>query len=280
MPTRMTIGRFVSACAVAACLAACGDGNDDTGNDNGSPLGGDSDSGGGDGMPTMGGGDSGPPSPGDSGPPPVYGPLVRICPMGDSITAGTGESASYRRPLWQSLRDAGANVDFVGSMPNNNTGRPPFDDYDWDNEGHGGYRADELADRLPEWILQYEKPDIVLLHIGTNDLNQDDTTEGIIGDIERLVGIIRERNPSATVVLAQIIGMTTPSFTERARALNAAMPALVTRLSTTASPIILVDQMSGFTPATMTYDGTHPDETGERQMANVWLAALRPLLGL
>jgi acyl-CoA thioesterase-1 len=216
----------------------------------------------------------------DDGPPPVLGPLVKICPMGDSITAGTGEQASYRRPLWLSLQAAHANVDFVGSMHDNNTGPPPFNDYDWDNEGHGGYRADELADRLVEWILEYDAPDVVLLHIGTNDLLQDDSTEGVLGDIERLIGIIRGRNPHAIIMLAQIIGMTTDEFTTKARALNQAMPAFVAAHTTTQSPIHLVDQMDTFTPATMTYDGTHPDDGGEAEMASVWFAALKPILNL
>ena len=262
--------------AVLTVCAACGDEGDDIGgSDPSTTLSGDGDE-----LPAS---DDDPPTdtqPTDQGPPPVLGPLVRICPMGDSITAGTGETASYRRPLWQALRAAGANVDFVGSMDDNNTGPPPFDDYDWDNEGHGGYTADELADRLPEWILEYEVPDIVLLHIGTNDLLRDDSTAGVLGDIERLLEIIRSRNPNAIIVLAQIIGMTTQSFTDKARALNEALPAFVASRSTTPSPLYLVDQMSGFTPATMTYDGTHPNEDGERVMAEVWLSRLRPLLGL
>ncbi|HSI06603.1 MAG: SGNH/GDSL hydrolase family protein [Myxococcota bacterium] len=263
----------LGAAVLAVCVACGGNGDDGGDNEPTTTLAGDDD------QPPVGDDDQpGDPAPTDQGPPPVLGPLVRICPMGDSITAGTGERASYRRPLWQSLLALGVNVDFVGSMDDNNTGPPPFADYDWDNEGHGGYRADELADRLPEWILEYDVPDIVLLHIGTNDLLQDDSTNGVLDDIDRLLGIIRGRNPNAIIILARIIGMTTQSFTDKASALNTAMPAFVTSRGTTASPIYLVDQMTGFTPATMTYDGTHPNELGERHMADVWLAALRPLL--
>ena len=257
--------------AVMAVSAACSDHDDDiAGNEPSTTLAGEGHQ-----SPTA---DDAPPA--DQGPPPVLGPLVRVCPMGDSITAGTGEHASYRRPLWQSLKALGANVDFVGSMDDNNTGPPPFDDYDWDNEGHGGYTADELAGRLEAWILEYEVPDIVLLHIGTNDLLRDDTTASVLADIDRLLAIIRGRNPNAIIVLAQIIGMTTQSFTDKARMLNAAMPAFVASRTTTASPLYLVDQMAGFAPATMTYDGTHPNEEGEAVIADVWLTRLRPLLGL
>jgi lysophospholipase L1-like esterase len=200
--------------------------------------------------------------------------------MGDSITAGNGEHATYRRPLWLALKALGANVDFVGSMDDNNTGPPPFADYDWDNEGHGGYTADQLADRLPEWMQRYQAPDIVLLHIGTNDINKADTTNGILGDIARIIGVIRARNPRAVIVLAQIIGMTSQSFTAKAKALNDAIPAFAAAHSTEQSPIEVVDQMTGFNPGTMTFDGTHPNDQGEAVMASVWLEALKPLLGL
>jgi lysophospholipase L1-like esterase len=211
---------------------------------------------------------------------PPLGALVRICPMGDSITAGNGEHATYRRPLWKSLQALHANVDFVGSMHDNNTGPPPYSDYDWDNEGHGGYTAEQLAARLPDWMLTYEPPDIVLLHIGTNDINQGDTTSVILDDITSILGAIRARNPRAIILLAQIIGMTSSSFTDKARDLNAAIPAFAAAHSTAQSPIRVVDQMTTFNPGTMTFDGTHPNDTGEAEMASVWLAALRPLLGL
>ncbi len=255
--------QFCSMAAAFACVA-CG-GNDDGERD---PR-----------MTLSGGGDDDGSGHGEA-PPAMLGPLVRICPMGDSITAGTGETASYRRPLWKSLLALGANVDFVGSMDDNNTGPPPFDDYDWDNEGHGGYRADQLADRLPEWIVTYPTPDIVLLHIGTNDLLQGDKADDVLADIDRLLAVMRGKNPRVIVIMARIIGMTTQQFTDKARSLNEAMPAFVASRATSASPLYLVDQMAGFSPATMTDDGTHPNEAGERAMAEVWLARLRPLLSL
>ena len=44
-------------------------------------------------------------------------PVLRVMPLGDSITNGTGsnDTAGYRGFLWTFLKNAGYNVDFVGS---------------------------------------------------------------------------------------------------------------------------------------------------------------------
>src|SRR3712207_7345092 len=41
---------------------------------------------------------------------------------------------------------------------------------------------------------------------------------------------------------------------------------------------VLVDQYAGFDPrpGADTYDGVHPDESGDRKMADRWFAALNP----
>jgi lysophospholipase L1-like esterase len=53
---------------------------------------------------------------------------------------------------------------------------------------------------------------------------------------------------------------------------------LVADKNQTESPIVLVDQYTGFDPATMTYDGTHPNAAGDSHMADRWLEKLGPLL--
>ena len=52
----------------------------------------------------------------------VWGtPVLRVMPLGDSITNGTGsnDTAGYRGFLWTLLKNAGYNVDFVGSATSN-----------------------------------------------------------------------------------------------------------------------------------------------------------------
>ncbi|KAK3202705.1 hypothetical protein GRF29_154g413807, partial [Pseudopithomyces chartarum] len=95
---------------------------------------------------------------------------VKIMPFGASIV----EITCWRAYLWQKLQTAGiTNIDFVGShaTPSGNctlSGTPvPFDK---DNEGHSGARVTDYASKnqLPPW-LSAAKPDIILMHVGTND---------------------------------------------------------------------------------------------------------------
>ena len=68
-------------------------------------------------------------------------PVLRIMPLGDSITEGAGatSTAGYRGPLWTLLANAGYNVDYVGS---NTTNQDKTNGMDPDHEGHGGWRLD------------------------------------------------------------------------------------------------------------------------------------------
>ncbi|WP_051859308.1 SGNH/GDSL hydrolase family protein [Streptomyces xanthophaeus] len=62
-------------------------------------------------------------------------PLVKIMPLGDSITEGAGSSAGvgYRAPLWELISaQSRYTPDFVGSRSSGSVTDP-------DNEGHGGY---------------------------------------------------------------------------------------------------------------------------------------------
>lgn len=57
-------------------------------------------------------------------------------------------------------------------------------------------------------------------------------------------------------------------------ALNNAIPAWASSKSTSQSPIYVVDQWTGFSTATDTSDGVHPNNNGIIKMANKWYSTL------
>ena len=90
---------------------------------------------------------------------------VRIMPLGDSITGSPG---CWRALLWNQLQSSGhTGFDFVGTLGPQGCGVP----YDGDNEGHGGILGTNIADQnlLPAWLAATD-PDVVLMHLGTNDV--------------------------------------------------------------------------------------------------------------
>ncbi len=205
---------------------------------------------------------------------------VQILPLGDSITQGGTDWNSYRRPLYHMLTEAGYDVDFIGSVKAN----PPNPDFDLDHEGHGGWRIDELAEgrshqpekgSLPQWLQTYT-PDLVLLHAGTNDIIQGGSNGAVHHhDIRKVINILREDNPNVTIFLAKVIPADfKEGVYETVQQFNDTLPGVVADMSTSNSKIILVDQWTGFDVDSDTYDGLHPDGSGEQKMAQRWFDAI------
>lgn len=208
----------------------------------------------------------------------VSAQTVRIMPLGNSITHGDEIHYSYRFALWQKLRDAGVSFDFVGSMNTNFGGNPLFPDpaFDRDHEGHRGWRADQLLSSLPMWLQMYT-PDIVLVHAGTNDMFMGNAVAGTVTELKSIIDVLRNDNPEVTILLAKIIGTTAP---ENARIveLNSHIDGIAAEKNTDQSRVIVVDQFTGFNPATDAYDGKHPNSAGEEIMAQKWFDALMAIL--
>src|SRR5215217_6993230 len=95
--------------------------------------------------------------------------LARVMPLGDSITSGSQSPGNdgYRGPLWRQFAQTNMAVDFVGSFRDGPSSLP-----DRDHQGTPGQRADELAPLIPKLMTRYA-PDIVLLMIGSNDIEQE-----------------------------------------------------------------------------------------------------------
>jgi lysophospholipase L1-like esterase len=131
------------------------------------------------------------------------------------------------------------------------------------------------------------KPDVVLMHFGTNDVWNAISTDNIINAYSAVVDALRAANPKVIVLVAQIIPMNVTSSTCSGctcAGCATAVPALNTRIaswaptkSTAMSPIIVVDQYTGFDATADTRDGVHPNTSGSTKMATKWKAALTPL---
>ncbi len=202
---------------------------------------------------------------------------LRVMPLGDSITQGNTQLDSYRRPLWHALMAEGADVDFVGSQAANHNGSPPNPDFDLDHEGHWGWTADEVLAQMPGWA-QAHRPDVALLHLGTNDMLGGSGIGSSLAELTGIIEALRAANPQVVVLLAQLIPTRFDEANERIVELNQNLETLAASLSAAASPVVLVDQHTGFEPSTMTADGLHPNGIGEERMARIWLEALQPHL--
>ncbi|MFC5834114.1 cellulose binding domain-containing protein [Nonomuraea insulae] len=197
---------------------------------------------------------------------------TRIMPLGDSITGSPG---CWRALLWNRLRSTGyTNIDFVGTLPPQGCGVA----HDGDNEGHGGYLATNIAGQnlLTGW-LSATKPDVVLMHLGTNDVWSNIAPATILSAFTTMVNQMRASNPAMKIIVAKIIPMNPSSCADcaqRAVNFNNAIPAWASATTTQQSPITVVDQWAGFSTGTDTYDGVHPNAAGDQKMSDKWYPAL------
>ena len=206
---------------------------------------------------------------------PALAQSIAIAPIGDSITQGGNGRPSYRRALWQKLQQAGYDVDFAGSQNTFNGNPPPSaeQDFDLDHEGHWAEEAGDIASNIDGWLSSYT-PDIAIIHLGTNDFDRGQSNASTMAELGDIFASLRADNPRVTILVAEIIPMKstdTASF-------NSAIRAWAPTQSTSESPVVVVDQYTGYNAATDNYDNYHPNANGEEKMASRWFAALAQVI--
>ena len=200
---------------------------------------------------------------------------IKIMPLGDSITEAEDGRASYRYWLWQTLLAAGYSVDFVGGRFGVHRGTARFSDFDQDHQGHWDWEADRILANADSYASTH-RPDVVLLHAGTNDIRRSQSVDSTLNEITQIIEIFRIHNPNVIFLVAQLIP--TSKNNDKINFFNGSLPALVLAMDNEESRVFLIDQNSGFSLNSDTYDGVHPDESGERKMADRWFDVLRLIL--
>jgi lysophospholipase L1-like esterase len=192
-----------------------------------------------------------------------------IMPLGDSITDGLGVTGAYRTDLWQFLSTDGHLPAFVGSR--SQPGPPQLAQRSY--EGHPGWRINQLDARVQDWVRQY-KPQVVLLHIGTNDIIQNYRLDSAPARLDALIGHIQAADPEVRIYVATLIPFADGTREARSRRFNAALANIVSGRSARGQQVYLVDLHSALTTADLGPDGVHPTPSGYSKMAAAWYGAL------
>ena len=207
------------------------------------------------------------------------GGSLRIMPLGDSITMGTytatspsdDRSIGYRLKLYNDLTSTAAgryNIDLVGTLRNGETLMS-----DPDHEGHGGFVAQQIADGINQWLTA-APPDVVLLHIGTNDLSTDPNASAApVSSILQNIETWGQANYPLWVFVARIVERTDG---KSVTAYNDDIAARVAARNN--NRLFLVNQQTG---AQLVYstsgdmaDHVHPNQSGYDKMADKWRAEM------
>lgn len=213
------------------------------------------------------------PVPGTVIPAPYAKNTIKIMPLGDSITAGIGSSTGggYRVSLWQDLKSAHWHVQFVGSQKDG-----PASLSDRDHEGHPGWRIDQISSNVEKWLRTY-KPQVVLLHIGTNDIIQNYALSSAPSRLRSLILKIHSTLPKTIIIVAEIIPFSDSARNAQAITYNRTIPTLTKKLVAQGLPIHYVD-MYHAVPVSDLVDGVHPNDSGYDAMAHVWYQSLQKVV--
>jgi lysophospholipase L1-like esterase len=230
---------------------------------------------------------------------------IKIMPLGDSITWGINpddpDSVGYRDFLYVQLISAGYIIDFVGSVTGGGT--------DPNHEGHPSWTAYNplapnvsLLDSLPKFLIN-NPPDVILLHIGTNDISSSlDFDEGssLANEVIDILDTIYFFNNSITTIVAKIIDRNdNENRHTRTMNFNDTLEIKIdSLLGTRNQNIIIVDMYNALglyfgTPVNSNQNFTywtasntnllydlHPNTTGYGVMADLWFDSLRTVLPL
>jgi lysophospholipase L1-like esterase len=220
---------------------------------------------------------------------------VRVMELGDSITAGVvGSEADarggYRAALATLLMVHDYRVTFVGSRTDYSTGMSMPEHEGWPGYVIRSYPSaptGQLYGALTARALRTQRPDVVLLMVGTNDLlrlqqhKAGYTQAAIAYNMDLLLHQIFTIEPDVGVLVAGVVESPRLAQGTVEHYDLVTLPSLVSKYSREGYRISFVAAMEASVPRDRAHfpDGLHPyGDGGYALMANAWYAAINPWL--
>ncbi|MGC4949106.1 GDSL-type esterase/lipase family protein [Streptomyces sp. DT224] len=220
---------------------------------------------------------------------------MRFMCVGDSMTIGRAGDFTWRYRMWQHLEAA---PDGPHELVGPRTG---LYDADTGTASSSAYAAGDfppaarrhLAGWGEGWLhmapliadaVTAHRPDVLLVSLGLIDLGFYTDSAQTAENAAAFLTAAREADPRIRVVLLPVIpnirAETDAPFAAECARFNDLLAKATADLATPASPLLLASHPPAYDIHTSTYDGTHPNPTGEHHLAAAFADAMHQAWGV
>jgi len=202
--------------------------------------------------------------------------VIKIMPLGDSVTDGSHRGrypGAYRIKLYELCKEAGIDIDFVGSKRNGPESLP-----DKEHEGYIGMWSDcitkntnEKEDINLKEKLDTFKPDILLVLFGYNDVGHggSDNATRVPSNLGAIIDLAHAKLPATHVIIGTLTSTKESDWQSEFVAINKELPGMVNRKKAEGKKAYLADHFAATTLDDLA-DNVHPNAEGYAKIAKVW----------
>ncbi|MEU2929969.1 GDSL-type esterase/lipase family protein [Streptomyces sp. NPDC007251] len=218
--------------------------------------------------------------------------MLRFMPVGDSMTIGSAGEHTWRYRLWRHLCETyGGPFTFVGpreELYDKAAEAPTSYDYaepDFPRRHLAGWGEGwlHMAPLIGEAVRRH-RADVLLVSLGLIDLGFYTNAEQTAENVHAFVASAREADPRVRMVLLPVIpnirAQVDEPFAAQVDHFNDLLAKCAADLDESRSPIVFASRPEGYDIHTDTYDGTHPNASGEHRIAGAFAGAMWEAWGI
>ncbi|MEU9960721.1 SGNH/GDSL hydrolase family protein [Streptomyces sp. NPDC050982] len=212
--------------------------------------------------------------------------MLRFMPVGDSMTIGSAGEHTWRYRIWQHLRATyGGPFKIVGPRETlYDKASETADSYEYADQdfprahlagwGEGWHHLTPLiAD-----TVRRSRADVLLVSLGLIDLGFYTNAAQTAENARTFIAEARSANPRVAMVLLPVIpntrAETDAPFAREVALFNELLAKTVADLDEPGSPLLLASVPPSYDITHDTYDGTHPNASGEHKLAAAFAEAM------
>ncbi|MEV8569346.1 GDSL-type esterase/lipase family protein [Streptomyces sp. NPDC051322] len=210
---------------------------------------------------------------------------MRMMFVGDSMTIGRAGDYTWRYRMWQRI---GGSCEIVGPRAELYESSTAYADpaFPADARRHlagWGEGWQHMAPVIRETLTAHPA-DVLLISLGLIDLGFYTDADETARNVHRFLTQAREANPHIRAVILPVIpnirAETDPPFAAEVDRFNTLLAKTVADLDQPMSPLLLASRPESYDIHRDTYDGTHPNASGEHKLAGAFADAMHQAWGL